>query len=187
MKTLYIDTHLWDIIIILFSDGKIKQKKEVINKKNNSKFIFPAIVEVLGDEKIDNIIVVNGPGSFTGVRLGVTIAKTFAYTLGIPIRAISSLECLAISSSKKSVAIDDNNGYYVGYFNEDNTIKSNYVYLSKKNECDLSKITLSDDIKLDYLKIYDFVLKNKKNINPHEVFPLYVKKLELNCDKECKN
>ena len=88
MNTLFIDTHLWDIIIVLLHDGLVVKKEEVKNKKNNSEYIFPSIVKVIDGIKLDEIIVVNGPGSFTGVRLGVTIAKTLAYTLNIPIKLL---------------------------------------------------------------------------------------------------
>ena len=66
--------------------------------------MFPAIKELIDEQKLDEIIVVNGPGSFTGVRLGVTIAKTLAYTLNIPIKTISSLEVSSISNNaQKSI------------------------------------------------------------------------------------
>ena len=98
MNTLFIDTHLWDIIIILLHDGLVVKKEEVKNKKNNSEYIFPSIVKVIDGIKLDEIIVVNGPGSFTGVRLGVTIAKTLAYTLNIPIKTIPKTIIILIIS-----------------------------------------------------------------------------------------
>ena len=113
MKTLFIDTHLSDIIVFLYEDEKVVKKKKIINKKNNSEFMFPTIVEVIDNQKLDEIIVVNGPGSFTGVRLGVTIAKTLAYTLNISIKTITSLEVAALGSKCKNIALSDGNGYYI--------------------------------------------------------------------------
>lgn len=179
MHTLFIDTHFLDIRIILFKDGKITAQKEVINQKNNSKYIFPTLISVITNKKIDNIIVVNGPGSFTGVRLGVTIAKTLAYLLNIPIRTISSLECLAISSNNLNVAIDDQNGYYVGYFKNNLAKKQDFFYVNKKEDDITANLVLAKDIKLDYVKIYNFVKQNKVDLNPHFVNPLYVKKIAV--------
>ena len=84
MKTLYIDTHN-DINIVLLNEDNIIREKKIIDQKENSTILMPTIIQVIGDNKIDQIIVINGPGYFTGVRLGVTIAKTLAYTKNIPI------------------------------------------------------------------------------------------------------
>jgi tRNA threonylcarbamoyladenosine biosynthesis protein TsaB len=69
-------------------------------KKNHSIRVMPAIESLLGDcdlkpANLDKIVVAKGPGSYTGVRIGVTIAKTLAWTLNIPLVGISSLETLA--------------------------------------------------------------------------------------------
>lgn len=173
MNTLFIDTHLWDIRIVLFKDGKVVNKEEVINKKNNSEFIFPSIIKVIDGIKLDEIIVVNGPGSFTGVRLGVTIGKTLAYTLNIPIKMITSLECLAVSNDNKKVAIFDNNGYYTANFDDSMHLIRDYEYISKadfNNDYELSS-------SLDYEKIYNFVKENKNVENAHAVKPIYIKKI----------
>lgn len=178
MKTLFIDTHLWDIVIVLFEDGKVVDKCEVINKKNNSEYIFPSIIKVIDGVKLDEIIVVTGPGSFTGVRLGVTIAKTFAYTLNIPIKTITALECMAVSGAAKEVAFSDGNGYYIGIFDNENRKNEEYSYL---NNADFEKLNEDNHISLnqtlDYEKIYSFVKEFKINENPHAVKPIYVKKI----------
>ena len=71
-------------------------------KKNHSVRVMPAIEQLLNDcdmkpTDLDKIVVAKGPGSYTGVRIGVTIAKTLAWTLNIPLVGISSLEVLAAS------------------------------------------------------------------------------------------
>ena len=175
MKTLFIDTHLWNINIILFDDNRILRQESVTDKKNNSEYIFPTIEKVLKNDDFDNIIVVNGPGSFTGVRLGVTIAKTFAYTKNIPIRTITSLECMAISSDNKNVAIFDNNGYYVGLFNDDMSLKEDYKYLTIDEFNKLNN--LETDVTIDYEKVYEYAI-TKEVLDPHLVNPIYIKKIE---------
>ena len=176
MKTLFIDTHLWNINIILFDDNRILRQESVTDKKNNSEYIFPTIEKVLKNDDFDNIIVVNGPGSFTGVRLGVTIAKTFAYTKNIPIRTITSLECMAISSDNKNVAIFDNNGYYVGLFNDDMSLKEDYKYLTIDEFNKLNN--LETDVTIDYEKVYEYAI-TKEVLDPHLVNPIYIKKIEV--------
>lgn len=176
---LFIDTHLNDITYILY-DTKIV-KKVVENGKEHSKLLMPTLEKLLDGIIPESIIVVNGPGSFTSVRLGVTIAKTLAYTLNIPIRVISSLECIALSinDENKLVGFSDNNGYYIGSFDNDMNLLEDYFYLSNKEfsiyQQDHQVII---NVELDYEKIISFGLKMNP-INPHKVNPIYIKKLDV--------
>lgn len=179
---LYIDTHLNDIVILLEKDNKIIKEKIISNEKENSKLLMPAIKKVLGKKKINSIIVCNGPGSFTGVRLGVTVAKTLAYTLEIPIRTITSLESIAVSLENnvdKIVGFSDKNGYYIGIFDENINLIGNYEYLSNKEFDEYSKkYKVYTNIEMKYLDIISYAMK-KDIKNPHEVNPEYIKKLDV--------
>lgn len=181
MKTLFIDTHLNDIVVMLLENGKLLDKKEVINKKNNSEVLFPTIIDVINNNKVDEIIVVNGPGSFTGVRLGVTIAKTLAYTLNIPIKKITALEVMAISNNAYNVALSDSNGYYVGKFNETFKQAEDYYYVN--NSDFINKEIYETNYKIDIEKVYQH-LTNVDAINAHEVNPVYIKKIGVEIDKK---
>lgn len=179
---LYIDTHLNDIVIILSDNEKIIKEKIISGEKATSKMIMPTIKKVLGKKFPNSIIVCNGPGSFTGVRLGVTVAKTLAYTKEIPIRVISSLECLATSLKDgvdKIVGFSDKNGYYIGIFDNDMNLIGNYEYLTNKEFNEYKeKYDVQIDIEMDYLKILKYAL-TKEIKNAHEVNPVYIKKLDV--------
>lgn len=103
MKTLAIDTSTYTLSIGL-ADGEILLAEQVTNiKKNHSVRVMPAIQELMKEvdiqpEELEKIVVANGPGSYTGVRIGVTIAKTLAWTLNIPVTAVSGLASLAASA-----------------------------------------------------------------------------------------
>ena len=182
MTTLLIDTHLNDILIFLLKDGAIVDKKEVINKKNNNEVLFPTIKEVIDGKNITDVIVVNGPGSFTSVRLGITIAKTLAYTLNIPIKTITSLEVTAISNNQRKVGISDGNGCYLAEFDENFKPIKDYIYVNNSEFINMENEYYLD-YKMDAEKVYDFVL-NKRPTNAHDVNPIYIKKIGVEIDKK---
>lgn len=188
MYTLFISTFDKLITIGLLKDNKIIKILEEESLKNHSIHTMPMIDEILKTNNISSsdlneIIVVNGPGSFTGVRIGVTIAKTLAYTLNILIKTITSLEAYAVSKetdNNKLITISDLKGKYIGYFDKDNKLIEDYKYLKNSEYIDYIKdkeIYLIDNNKLDLIKIY-YYLKNKDSINPHIVNPIYIKGID---------
>lgn len=102
MKILGIDTSNYQLGIALVNDDEVIGEYITNIKKNHSLRAMPA-VETLMQEcnvkpaELDKIVVASGPGSYTGVRIGVTIAKTLAWTLNVPVVGVSSLAVLASS------------------------------------------------------------------------------------------
>lgn len=100
MKVLAIDTSNL-VMGIAVTSGNVVVGEIITNlKKNHSVRVMPAIESLLADcdmkpSDLDKIVVAKGPGSYTGVRIGVTIAKTLAWALNIPLVGVSSLEVLA--------------------------------------------------------------------------------------------
>ncbi len=56
--------------------------------------------------KPDQVVVGMGPGPFTGLRVGITFAKTFGMAREIPVVGVCSLDAIAIDQSEYTVAID---------------------------------------------------------------------------------
>jgi tRNA threonylcarbamoyladenosine biosynthesis protein TsaB len=78
---------------------------------------------------LSGLVVVNGPGSFTGIRIGVSAAKGLAEALSLPVIAISRLELLARQTGRSSVAtvLDAGRGeFFVGIF-RDGAAASEYL------------------------------------------------------------
>jgi tRNA threonylcarbamoyladenosine biosynthesis protein TsaB len=102
MPTLVIDTSTSTSCVALTKNGKILAEYTSNTDKNHSETLVPRIDTVLKNanikpKELSRIIVAKGPGSYTGVRIGVTVAKTLAWTLKVPLYSISSLEVIASS------------------------------------------------------------------------------------------
>lgn len=100
MRLLHIDTSNQPLSVA------ITEGKEVLAEFNSGMRINHSITMMAQIESLlkytnlemkdmDGIVVAKGPGSYTGLRIGVTAAKTLAYTLNIPLYAVSSLAAIA--------------------------------------------------------------------------------------------
>ena len=100
MIWLGIDTSHTPLAVAIVNDGQVLAEYKSSMKVTHSIGTMPAIEELMTKagiqpKELDAIAVANGPGSYTGVRIGVTIGKTLAWTLNKPIVQVSSLEVLA--------------------------------------------------------------------------------------------
>jgi len=100
MTVLSIDTSNYVLGVALVDEQKVIGELVTNLKKNHSVRAMPAIQQLMNDcdiqiDQLSKIVVAKGPGSYTGVRIGVTIAKTLAWSKNIPLVGVSSLEVLA--------------------------------------------------------------------------------------------
>ncbi|GKQ42148.1 tRNA (adenosine(37)-N6)-threonylcarbamoyltransferase complex dimerization subunit type 1 TsaB [Companilactobacillus sp. RD055328] len=114
MKTLAFDTSNTSLSVSVDQDGQQLASFFSDEKKTHSVTLLPAIEKTLQDANlsitdIDEIVVAQGPGSFTGVRIAVTTAKTLAYTLNKQLKGVSSLQLIAAN-------ITEFEGLIVPYF-----------------------------------------------------------------------
>lgn len=106
MKVLAFDSSNQPLTVAVIEDEKLLSEKIINIKRNHSVQLMPAIDEVLKEAKldlkdIDRIAVAKGPGSYTGLRIAVTTAKTLAWAENIEMVALSSLKVLAANSTDK--------------------------------------------------------------------------------------
>ncbi len=102
MIILSFDTSTDALSVAVSKDGSILKESRAISAVRHSSALIPAIEKILRDAKIrtedvDVIAVGLGPGSFTGIRVGVVTAKMLAVALKIKIVGVSSLEAIARS------------------------------------------------------------------------------------------
>lgn len=104
MKILAFDTSNQPMSVAVVEDNKVLAEITVNIKRNHSIQLMPAIDEMLEQAKltiddIDRVAVAEGPGSYTGLRIAVTIAKSLAWTKEIELVGVSSLKLVAANSS----------------------------------------------------------------------------------------
>ena len=100
---LHIDTALETASVSIAFNGKLVSEKINTSQKDHASFLQPSIVDLLtianiAIKQIDAIAVVNGPGSYTGIRVGMASAKGLCYALNKPLITIGSLEIMAATA-----------------------------------------------------------------------------------------
>ncbi|MDK6809848.1 tRNA (adenosine(37)-N6)-threonylcarbamoyltransferase complex dimerization subunit type 1 TsaB [Ligilactobacillus agilis] len=102
MKILAIDTSNKPLSVAVLEDQELLAEITTNAQRNHSITLMPLIKEVLQRANVkvadlDRIAVAQGPGSYTGLRIGVTTAKTLAFTLNKELVGVSSLKTLAVA------------------------------------------------------------------------------------------
>ena len=177
---LFIDTHDELITIALKNKENLFIKTQE-SEYSHSIYTMPMIESIFKENNLEikdleKIIVINGPGSFTGIRIGLSIAKTLAYALNIKINTISSLTAYLVSNNtndNKKAVIEDNKGFYVSVFDKDNNVIVEETYTEEDNY-DYQEV----EKQLDVEKIIKY-MENKESENPHFVKANYIKKIEV--------
>lgn len=198
MITLLIDTSTEDVSIAILKGNKIISNITKSIPNQHSIYTVEMISNSLKKgritpQDIEKIMVVTGPGSFTGLRIGVTIAKTYAYLNKIKIIPISSLKMRSISIPHDiclSLIDAHHDNYYVGLYNKENDELIQEQFTTKEKVLELiekySPTIISDKSgiidkynyqkqNIDIEKIVEYY-QDKKSLNPHLVNPNYLKK-----------
>ena len=100
MLTLAIDTSTDNLGLALMESGQLRGEYNLSLKRQHSEKLLPLIeqiFELLGIQprELNGVAVATGPGSFTGLRIGITTAKLLGRIFSIPVKGISTLEIMA--------------------------------------------------------------------------------------------
>ena len=149
---LYIDTCYKILNVALYENDKVllyySEKLENNMTDKTLKYINKLFEESKRDiSDLTKVIVVNGPGSFTGIRIGLTIAKTIAFSLNIPIITLSKLTSMSLSSNHKykvPLISARRSSFFAAIFkNNEEILKETYIQI--------------DDLKNKLIDINDYV------------------------------
>lgn len=134
MKTLIMDTSNTYLVVALYHEETCLGKVVEQGNKRQSEYALLYVQTLLKEHSmqmldLDEMVITIGPGSYTGVRVALTIAKTIAAVTNIKIKAISSLK--AYAGSKKAISVIDarSQKVYVGIYNKGQEIVEEQLVL----------------------------------------------------------
>ncbi|MBT6234632.1 MAG: tRNA (adenosine(37)-N6)-threonylcarbamoyltransferase complex dimerization subunit type 1 TsaB [Bacteroidetes bacterium] len=144
-----------DVCSVAISQGdSVVAEKHVQEPNSHSTYLASFVDEVLQAAQItpkdlDAVVVGGGPGSYTGLRIGVSLAKGLCFGAGIPLIACSTLRALAVSALEENKALDTilsvidarRMDAYLGVFNaqQQTRVKEHFVTLDKQLAVDYAK------------------------------------------------
>ncbi|MFA5449783.1 MAG: tRNA (adenosine(37)-N6)-threonylcarbamoyltransferase complex dimerization subunit type 1 TsaB [Clostridia bacterium] len=179
MNALIFDTTRESLTIILVKEdiGYPFVGKEGMKRHTSS--ILAGTEKLLADHKlapkdIDALGVVTGPGSFTGIRIGVATVNAFSFATGAKVVEMTALEPSAHIRDSALVLIDCNHNNFYALKKDANTFE--YLALSgeETEEIDLPKV-YANEANVDELVRF-FLYKVKNGLFSKRATPFYIKK-----------
>ena len=193
MKTLLIDTST-TFLYVSFYDEEKKERlfyKQMVSHNQHSENIISVVEEGLKETNLklkdfNKVVVGYGPGSYTGLRVGMVVAKMTAYSLNIPLYVVSSLSFvgskyflndgtyIVYNIAKKDYCYTKlvvvNNGYIDCLVDDMFTSDTEYnKYVSKYNPCIINQ----DNYMIDE----EVIIRLAKKVEDiHSVVPNYLRK-----------
>ena len=139
MLSLLLDSANKELLVALYKDDKKIDEIRYEAWQRQSELMIPELDKILkrneiDPKTIDEIVVTQGPGSYTGVRIALTIAKIYALSLNIPCYAISSLGVLK-DENKTSICLINarsNRSYFGVYEANGNVLIEDKVLPNKE-------------------------------------------------------
>lgn len=172
MLTLCIDTAYKYLSVCLIKDDKIIASSSEECFKRQSEEVFVALDRIFNEANInpkliDSICISKGPGSYTGVRIAMTIAKVIGEVLNIDVYTISTLKLYAANKPNTMVIMNARaDRAYVGIYDEGKTIMDDCILTI--DQTNASKYNVVGDGSLvnkedNFINICEAFLNTKSN------------------------
>ena len=192
MYTVLLDSSNTNLSVGLAKDNLLLESISYEAWQRQSEYMIPELNKLLekynvNRNEIDAVMVAKGPGSYTGVRIAITIAKTIAVALGVKLYPVSSLRAQKDGKNPSICLINARSGRsYMGVYEGNETILEDQIM---KNDEVLKYVTdhpaysVCGDVKylglenketnnvLEMLSLKDVV----EDVNPLSLKPVYMK------------
>lgn len=192
MKTLCMDSAHKNLVLVLLENDDIKASCSLLCWKKQSEAIFPELIKLMdsvgwNSDDLEAVYITDGPGSYTGVRIAMTIAKVLCTTKNLPLYCLSTLQLYAGLQEQAFVMLDarSQRAYcallHLGSFMEEETIETLDEITKRVAQNDW---TLLGDCELigkesgavDFVKNFKEMRKFARRVdNIHTLTPRYLK------------
>lgn len=125
MRTLVIDTATRACSVALFDDGRLAASHFEVIGRGHAERLLPLIANLPDRGRSDKIVVNAGPGSFTGIRVGVAAARALGFAWNVPVSGYVCLTLVAaMARAGRNIAVDvvmtgGHGEYFFQSFDED--------------------------------------------------------------------
>ncbi len=194
MKQVFIDTSHKYLTIACIDKDEILSFYHEYAFKNQSEIVMSILSDLVSKAKwepqdIDRIVITKGPGSYTGVRIAMTIAKTLSAVSDVQIATVTSLECYVNTDKKTFVMLDARSDrVYGGYFIDKKYVEGPRVYTLDEVRAfvrdedpnmvgDLTLIGREDIFSIDQDRIIEIITQAVSIDDVDHLKPMYLKEM----------
>lgn len=193
MKTLCMDSAHKHLVIVLLEDGKVKAGEAFSCWKQQSETLFPELIKCMDQigwtaDDLDEVVISDGPGSYTGVRIAMAVAKVLCTRKHIPLYCLSTLQLYAGIQENAFVMLDARSSRaYVGILDKGKFLKDECIMTLDEIKAYLQEhpksVVIGDGALIDLETAHTDLVKNfealypiaKKVENIHTLTPRYLK------------
>jgi tRNA threonylcarbamoyladenosine biosynthesis protein TsaB len=187
MLVLAADTSLPILSVALISDGALAGAVALEGRGSRNEKLLPAIDWLLSENGIDRraldlLAVTRGPGSFTGVRIGLATMQGLAMALGRPVCAMSTHEAVAFGEPGRVAVVDDagRGELYVSCFDDGRESVAPHIGTAPEDRrvVRLADVMQHDNVALRCARRAIGILERGEGDHYRDVTPIYVRLAE---------
>ena len=202
MFILAIDTTSNLLSVALCKDKGVLATQSVYMERGQGEALMPLLQKMFEEtgcsfKELNMVVSAIGPGSFTGVRIGLAVARGLGLALNIPVKGVSNFEAIALSAPKPCVvALDTKRGDFYAQICDENSFKEPMV-LTKESVEELHLPILTDKPELFNsdmvtllpmpeiiaVQLIQTILKYPERSFSAE--PLYLREADVTIQKKC--
>ncbi|HVR40423.1 MAG TPA: tRNA (adenosine(37)-N6)-threonylcarbamoyltransferase complex dimerization subunit type 1 TsaB [Thermoanaerobaculia bacterium] len=187
MIILGVDTSLPIFSVALLADGSLLGAVAMEGKGSRNEKLLPSVDWLLTENaieraRIDLFAVTRGPGSFTGVRIGLATIQGIALALGKSVCAMSTHEAVAFGSSGRIAVIDDagRGELYASIFDDGNEAVAPFLMRERPSESTIviGEFVQHDNVALRCARRADAIAQRGELAKYADITPIYVRLAE---------